>query len=373
ISFAKTTGQSGGAIPSVSDYLLWYGKNITSLKIRSGSIPKPPIDNPNERYVCVETPLGEIIDLSVKQKTGEEPRPEGKILKLADCTSQTGSDSSRFSISFEGKEHLPAGSRGWSTSAVGFDRLQKANYLFSVGKSLLWKNYRDENRRSPINNSWLDLRPSGFGGKKQYIVETEDDVVQRCVLMATDPGDLVLDPTCGAGTSADVAEQWGRRWITIDTSRVALALARARIMGARYPYYLLADSLEGQVKEAEITRTARSTKPVHGNIRYGFVYERVPHVTLKSIANNAEIDVIWEKWQAVLEPLREKLNAAVGERWREWEVPRDIDATWSKTARTLHAEWWEARIARQREIDASIAAKAEYEYLYDKPYDDKRK
>ena len=194
--------------------------------------------------------------------------------------------------------------------------------------------------------------------------------------MATDPGDLVLDPTCGAGTTAYVAEQWGRRWITIDTSRVALALARARIMGARYPYHLLADSREGQRKEAEVTRTAPSETPVHGNIRQGFVYERVPHITLKSIANNAEIDVIWEKFQAMLEPLREQLNCTLGQEktpWEEWEIPREADAGWSEEAKRLHAEWWEQRIARQKEIDASIAAKADYEYLYDKPYEDKKK
>lgn len=191
--------------------------------------------------------------------------------------------------------------------------------------------------------------------------------------MATDPGDLVLDPTCGSGTSATVAEQWGRRWITIDTSRVALALARARIMGARYPFYLLADSREGQIKEAEVTRVAPSSKPVNGNIRLGFVYERVPHITLKSIANNAEIDVIWEKWQVVLEPLREKLNAALKKDWQQWEIPRDGDNAWSEPAKKLHADWWKARIARQNESDASIAAKAEFEYLYDKPYEDKKK
>ena len=151
-------------------------------------------------------------------------------------------------------------------------------------------------------------------------------MIERCILMATDPGDLVLDPTCGSGTTAYVAEQWGRRWITIDTSRVALALARARIMGARYPFYLLADSREGQLKEAEVTRTAPSSQPVHGNIRHGFVYERVPHITLKSIANNAEIDVIWDKWQATLEPLREKLNAALKKTWQEWEIPREADS-----------------------------------------------
>jgi adenine-specific DNA-methyltransferase len=191
--------------------------------------------------------------------------------------------------------------------------------------------------------------------------------------MSTDPGDLILDPTCGSGTTAYVAEQWGRRWITIDTSRVALALARARIMGARYPYYILADSTEGQQKEAEVTRTAPSEKPTYGNVRQGFVYDRVPHITLKSIANNVEIDVIWEKFQAFLEPLRENLNKALGKSWEEWEIPREADKKWPEEAEKLHAEWWEQRIARQKEIDASIAAKAEYEYLYDKPYEDKKK
>ena len=247
------------------------------------------------------------------------------------------------------------------------------------------------------------------------------------MMMATDPGDLVLDPTCGSGTTAYVAEQWGRRWITIDTSRVALALARARIMGARYVYYLLADSPEGQQKEAEITRIVPSSQPTRGDIRQGFVYERVPHITLKSIANNAEIDVIWEKFQQTLEPLRAQLNATLGKSWEEWEIPREAEDPWSESTQTifyqlkaeqsrgedanpkklgewlqginhnlkrnyslqslpdrpadpwpdpaqkLHAEWWEQRIARQREIDASIAAKAEFEYLYDKPYDDKKK
>jgi adenine-specific DNA-methyltransferase len=191
--------------------------------------------------------------------------------------------------------------------------------------------------------------------------------------MTTDPGDLVLDPTCGSGTTAYVAEQWGRRWITIDTSRVALALARARIMGARYPYYLLADSTDGQQKEAEVTRTVPSSQPTYGNIRHGFVYERVPHITLKSIANNAEIDVIWETWHQTLEPLREQLNAALGEQWQEWEIPREAGEGWSDEARRLHAEWWQARIGRQKEIDASIAAKADFEYLYDRPYTDNRK
>ena len=150
--------------------------------------------------------------------------------------------------------------------------------------------------------------------------------------MTTDPGDLVLDPTCGSGTTAYVAEQWGRRWITIDTSRVALALARARIMGARYPWYLLADSAEGQRKEAELSRTVPSEAATHGDVRQGFIYERVPHITLKSIANNAEIDTIWERWQETLEPLRDDLNAQLDQDWEEWQIPREADDAWPRAA-----------------------------------------
>ncbi|MBK8304745.1 MAG: hypothetical protein IPK98_15600 [Chloracidobacterium sp.] len=214
---------------------------------------------------------------------------------------------------------------------------------------------------------------------KVYVVQTVSRIVQRCLLMATDPGDLVLDPTCGSGTTAAVAEQWGRRWITVDTSRVALALARARVMGARYPYYLLADSPEGQQKEGEVTRTIPSSQPTYGKIRHGFVYERVPHITLKSIANNREIDIIWEKWQPNLEPIRKQINEALGKDWHEWQIPREYATEDLEEVRDvveavgfLH-EWWKARVARQKEIDASIAAGADFEFLYDKPYDDKKK
>jgi adenine-specific DNA-methyltransferase len=207
--------------------------------------------------------------------------------------------------------------------------------------------------------------------------------------MATDPGDLVLDPTCGSGTTAYVAEQWGRRWITIDTSRVSLALARARIMGARYPYYLLADSPEGHAKEAALRGVASDEwlvasekkaghKPPttsHQSLRMGFVYERVPHVTLKSIANNAEIDVIWERYEQELEPLRGQLSVACGlkKTLEEWEIPRERPRDWPPTTQPLLTAFWEARIARQKAIDASIAAKADFEYLYDKPYEDRKK
>ncbi len=253
------------------------------------------------------------------------------------------------------------------------ERLRKSQRLTFSGRTLGYvRPFRDFACQSHAD-IWDDTRQSGFGDSKVYVVQTATNVIQRCVLMATDPGDLVLDPTCGSGTTATVSEQWGRRWITIDTSRVALALARARIMGARYPYYLLADSCDGQVKEAEVMQSIPSTTSTNGNIRHGFVYQRVPHITLKSIANNTEIDVIWDKYQEKLEPIRQDLNKAIKQKREEWEIPRELDDEWSKEAKQLHTDWWKHRIARQKEIDASIAAKAEFEFLYDKPYEDKSK
>jgi adenine-specific DNA-methyltransferase len=253
---------------------------------------------------------------------------------------------------------------------LGMERLAKAERLYPSRNYLNYLQGHSDFPCLALNNLWADVYTEMA---KTYVVQTSTVVIQRCLLMTTDPGDLVLDPTCGSGTTAYVAEQWGRRWITLDTSRVALALARARIMGARYPYYLLADSRDGQIKEGEVTRTVPSSQPTRGNVRQGFVYERVPHITLKSIANNAEIDVIWDQFQLTLEPLRDKLNKALCKQWQEWEIPREADAKWPDAAKKLHADWWQQRIARQKEIDASIASKAEYEYLYDKPYEDKKK
>jgi adenine-specific DNA-methyltransferase len=373
IVFMKTTGKGSQVLDNTYDVILWFTKTqMIPTKYRPLYDMRSPEEDSNLRFVALAD--GSRRRLTGKELTMPESLPAGsRVFRPNPITNQRpaqGADLRQFE--FEGRTYTP-GNGTFRTDIAGLTRAGSAGRLLGVGNSLTFIRYLDDFPFKPRNDVWDDTRQSGFGESKIYVVQTGTRVVERCLLMATDPGDLVLDPTCGSGTTAYVAEQWGRRWITIDTSRVALALARARIMGARYPFYLLADSRDGQLKEAEITRTAPSSQPVHGNIRHGFVYERVPHVTLKSIANNAEIDVIWEKWQAVLEPLREKLNVAVDERWEEWQVPRETDATWSKTARALHAEWWEARIARQNEIDASIAAKAEYEYLYDKPYDDKRK
>jgi adenine-specific DNA-methyltransferase len=223
----------------------------------------------------------------------------------------------------------------------------------------------------PTNNYWTDVKMTGFSEDKVYVVQTGQKVIQRCLLMATDPGDLILDPTCGSGTSATVAEQWGRRWITIDTSRVALALARTRLMAARYPYYLLADSREGQAKEQMVSGKIQSDTSTSNDVRHGFVYDRAPHITLKSIANNTEIDVLWQEAQQTLGPLRTRLNTALGTAREEWQIPRDPDPEWSADITKTHEAWWEARIERQKRIDGSIARRADIEYLYDRPYEDK--
>ncbi len=189
--------------------------------------------------------------------------------------------------------------------------------------------------------------------------------------MTTDPGDLVLDPTCGSGTTAYVAEQWGRRWITIDTSRVALALARTRLMAARFPYYLLKDSADGALKEGELEGRPPKQNGFGADLRHGFVYQRVPHITLRSIAHNTEIDVIHAKWQPRIEASLGELNVALGLKWQEWEVPRKAENSWSQTAKSEHEGYWKLRRDRQAEIDASIARNADIESLYDKPYEKK--
>jgi adenine-specific DNA-methyltransferase len=376
ITVAKTTGAGSPAIgtdvlASVNDFVLWYARSIKFLKYRQPYNLKTLGEVGSTQYTFLESPDAEVF----RKASAEElvAVPEGwRIAAHDNLTSQTGAETTRQPIDYEGRVVTPT-KGGWKTNSVGAARLVKAKRLVFIGNTLRYRRKFEDFVAFPANNYWADFRTSGFSEAKIYVVQTNPGIIQRCILMTTDPGDLVFDPTCGSGTTATVAEEWGRRWITVDTSRVALALARARIMGARYPSYLLTDSPEGQLKEAEITRTTPSTKPTYSSVRHGFVYERVPHITLKSIANNSEIDVIWDKWQPKLEPLREKLNSALKKSWQEWEIPREAVANWPETAKKLHTEWWTARVARQQEIDKSIAAKAEYEYLYDRPYEDKRK
>jgi len=379
ITLEKTSSQTQDYLSPVTDYVLWFAKSKKVLKFRPSWLPKERSQSGFSEYSRLAFPDLSRRTMTAEEKANSDGIPSGvRVYRQDNLTSQSiGREkgegaASWFPVSIEGTEYRPSITTRWKTSEDGMRRLGLAARLEPRGTSLSYVRFIDDFPAIAINNIWTDVKFSSRAEDKTYIVQTSSRTVQRCILMATDPGDLVLDPTCGSGTSATVSEQWGRRWITIDTSRVALALARARIMGAKYPFYLIADSKEGQVKEAEVTRTAVSTKPVQGSIRHGFVYERVPHVTLKAIANNAEIDVIWGKWQANLEPLREKLNVELKKTWQDWEIPREAEVNWSAAAKKVHADWWKARIARQQEIDRSIAAKAEFEFLYDKPYEDKK-
>ncbi len=355
ISVNKTSGLGATLLAGTQDFILWYAKNKGAAKFRrlyTDKMARAEVDSHYQEDV------------------------DGKLFTLSDLSGQNNNvPSCIYTFKFNGQEFPTPTGRQWKTTLQGLTRLARAGRVQVSGRSIRYKRFAADMAVLPITDVWSDIGGSvqSRNDPKIYVVQTGTSVIQRCILMTTDPGDLVLDPTCGSGSTATVAEQWGRRWITIDTSRVALALARARIMGARYPFYLLADSRDGQLKEAEITRSAPSSHPVRGSVKAGFVYERVPQVTLQSFSKNTEIDVLWEQWQSLLEPLRKEINQALKKSWEEWEIPLNADENWSEAARSVHAEWLRQRDSRQQAIDASIAAKAEFEYLYDKPYEDKKK
>ncbi len=374
VSFVTTSSQTSVLLPTTCDFILWYAKSKDSIKFRRLFVGKALGGAGSSKYTRVLLRNGTSMSLAQSLKVEDGVPPEdSRVYRTDTLTSQSGGSNSAFPVRFEGRTVRPR--RGfWKTNEIGMSRLIAAGRITREGTSIGYVRFINDFPAFPFGNVWTDQASiQSRSDPKRYVVQTSTRVIQRCILMTTDPGDLVLDPTCGSGTTAYVAEQWGRRWITIDTSRVALALARARIMGARYPYYLLADSRAGQLREAEIERNAPSESPCYGDIRQGFVNERVPHIMLRDIANNAEIDVIWEEFQQTLEPLREGLNATLGTNWEEWEIPREAEEGWPPDAKKLHENWWQQRIARQQEIDASIAAKADYEYLYDKPYEDRNK
>jgi adenine-specific DNA-methyltransferase len=406
IQFTSNSGlaQADG-LATVGDYVLWYARNKKNIKFRTQYIERPLTPAAIAAYSMMELPDGSRRRVTNQEKLDIANISAGRVYRHMDISKP--GPGSKYEIGFEGRTFKP-GKRWWGTTPDGIRRLVEAQRITATANNLWQVKFFDEFAFTPITNQWTDTA-SSFSDDKVYVVQTNSKIIARCVLMTTDPGDLVLDPTCGSGTTAYVAEQWGRRWITIDTSRVAIALARSRLMGARYPYYLLADSPQGQVKEGELTRTPPKTTPTHGSIRQGFVYDRVPHITLKSIANNAEIDVIWDRLQPAVEeaiaalntslrghatPFKVETGGRAGQKidftasgevalpssepapaggLMEWEIPREAPADWPAAAKSALERFWEARIARQKEIDASIAAKADFEYLYDKPFADKGK
>ena len=384
IAFRTTGGQSGALISSSTDFLLWFARDreAAKRKFHTPRLAKPSGRAGSGQYTLVEPPDS---SLEPRQMTDEELDDPERIpanwrLLTHDTLFSQGasSDPGDRLYPWRGEQFPRPENNHWKVPPrSGMKRLDRADRFMVVGQTLRYKRYFEDYPVIELDNVWNDTAISGFGRKKQYVVETNVKVIERCLLMTTDPGDLVLDPTCGSGTTAYVAEHWGRRWITIDTSRVALALARTRLMAAKFPYYLLADSPEGARKEAAVTGYAPARVKTDGDVRKGFVLRRVPHIQLSTVANDEEIDTIHEKQQPQLDALLAKLNTTVGKKpknmLREWEVPREPPDGWPAETKALLDEWWRLRRDRQKEIDDSIARHADTELLVDQPYEDAKR
>ena len=395
ITVKKKGSQKSSLIDPVNDYLLWYSKTSrhageNAVKFRK-ILEKRDLDAETlEEFRNVELSDGRQYPISAVLTEDEKLqdyrlRPQqlfkdhigARLFRAFPITNGGERKNQSLPLWFEGKLYNPPKGRCWSHTArtddgspSGMDRVALAGRLVASGKALDFKRYLGDFGFKTVSNWW-----DGLGGASDqiYVVQTNPEIVKRCMLMTTDPGDLVLDPTCGSGTTAYVAEQWGRRWITIDTSRVALALARARLMTAKYSYYLLADSPEGIQKEAEITGQLPTQTQTEGNLKKGFVCKRIARVTSAAIANNPEIDIIHAKWQEQLEPIRIDLNQLLKKSWEEWEIPREPQEKWLQQAKDQLALWWDLRLSRQKEIDDAIARNSDTEILYDQPYEDNKR
>ena len=369
ITFRTSVPLTASGLAGIADHLIWYAKN--SLEIKFHDLFTSREVGEGTVYTSVQLPNGTHRAMTPEERGEPKLLPKSSRIYGTDNLVSSGyTPTCIFAIEFEGRTFYPTSGKSWKTNQIGIEALRKTHRLSASGKTLRYLSFVDDYPVMKLSNLWIDTKGET---DKSYVVQTNTKIIERCVLMTTDPGDLVLDPTCGGATTAFVAEQWGRRWITIDTSRVALALARTRLMAAKYPYYLLADSPEGVQKEAETSGVIPPEYKTEGDIKKGFVDKRVPHITLKSIANNEEIDVIHERWQPKQDAAREKLNKALQKNWEEWEVPREADDNWPQQRRATHSEFWQLRRERQREIDSSIARRADTELLHDHPYEDNKR
>ena len=373
IQFTKTAGLGSDTLADRCDYLLWYAKDRGELKFRKPFLIKQPGEEGALQYQWFETPEGN----RGKYNSVADIRNEDRVFNHDNITSFLTTPHLALPIDWQGSEMKPASTTQWKTTRDGMERLGKANRLMVLGKTLRYVRFLDDFPVTTFTSLWTDTGISGFADPRVYAVQTSTKVIERCLLMTTDPGDLMLDPTCGSGTTAFVAEKWGRRWITCDTSRVAITLAKQRLMTASFDYYAL--------------------RYPHEGLKGGFDYETVPHITLKSIANNPDIDTIYDedhpKIAAALDDLNAALTAAPpkalkptqgvrkgkpvdfakGETLHEWEVPFDWPDDWPDTARAPFDAFHTARQAMQKRMDESIADHADQETLYDKPRIDKDK
>ena len=372
IAFKKSGSQSSDLIASNYDFICWYAKDKSKVKYRKIGLPKAETGALIGQDVWEEAANGNI------RRVVDEASLSGenKLFTHRQVTSPGSSSKGEPIFNFQGIKLSPPTGRHWSVTAESMGKVAKTKRLFLIGKSLRAKDYIDPNAVSPLGNIWTDTSRSGFGETLRYVVETTSKVVERCVLMTTDPGDLIFDPTCGSGTTAFVSEKWGRRWITCDTSRVAVTLAKQRLMTGSYDYFEL--------------------KYPHEGLRGGFIYKSVPHVTLKSIADNPDIDRIYDDLypdiERELERLNKKLQAGsvsdftpvegfrkgqkidlARESLMEWEVPFNAPKDWPDDAIHVLADFHKTRIRMQQKMDESIAAHADQEALYDQPAISKNK
>jgi adenine-specific DNA-methyltransferase len=387
ITVTKTAGQTDYGISNIADYLVWYAKDASKTRRYPLYFTKTVGTEFAEEYQFIRNENGDSRRLTADELATPGSIPEAaKVFRPQPLVSQGYRVNTSVPFSLQGKVFDTGQTLNWKTTLPGMARLSETDRLYPRENSLSYVRFIDDFPVVPLNNVWADTGTAGRPGEKVYVVQTNIKIITRCLLMTTDPGDLVLDPTCGSGTTAFVAEKWGRRWITCDTSRVAVTLAKQRLMTASYDYYEL--------------------KYPHEGLKGGFIYKTVPHVTLKSIANNPEIDEIYQERHpevvATLDGLNQALRKAppapfaVTEGGRkgkeidfkaaanktmdlpsgekapvgallEWEVPFDFPADWPAAARPAFDAFHEARQAMQRQMDASIAAHADQEVLYDQP------
>jgi len=370
IAFTTTTSEKTNRVAGICDYLVWYAKDESKLKFRPLFTEKELGGDGGSKYRSFLTPSGQLLTAAELAGQSEADRAAVRAYRLDTITSQR--PGGRYPVQLDGSIFNPEPGY-WKPSEEGFGRLVRANRVRLEGKRPAYVRYFDDFMGYRITNVWNDL--SGIQSRsdsKVYAVQTPATPIERCILMTTDAGDLVLDPTCGSGTTAFVSEKWGRRWITCDTSRVAVTLAKQRLMTASYDYYEL--------------------KYPHEGLKAGFIYKTVPHVMLKSIANNTEIDTIYERDHPAIATALAALNAtlhaapskerskvteggrkgelldfAKGAALQEWEVPFDYPVSWPAAAHDAFDAFHRARQAMQHRMDASIAAHADQETLYDQP------
>lgn len=370
ISFKKTTGFGDTKVlSSTTDYILWYAKNIEKTKTKSLFQKREGSNWINYNYIRTDKYEFRRLTPGETNQWGKVNN-NSKIYRRDNLTSASSSSTTSMSINFQNQEYSPF-PRGWMTNSIGIERLTKANRLEAYGKTLSYRRYTEDFPWIRFNSLWEDTVTGGYADEKLYVVQTGIKVIERCLLLSTDPGDLALDITCGSGTTAFVSEKWGRRWITCDTSRIAITLAKQRLMTASYEYYELKYPSEG--------------------LKGGFFYQTSPRITLKSIANNIDIDQIYDRFHPGIEDVLTQLNKELvaqpptffkvteGSRkgevldfsnkaeLLEWEVPFEAPEDWNESQIKALEAFHQARIAMQKQMDETIAAHADQEILYDKP------